>query len=344
MLCSKIRIEGTGICAVRRASVGAVKVRCIEHGQALLRMISVITSPTANRSDPSRPNQYAGKGRNEGISSSKRGYIQRIALSQIRSRKPGGNAFKYGEQRRRKNLATVVLFGSKKNTKGARSTCIFLNSKKLLIWEISSDISYPEEGQLQELKAQRLRNQRRRKMLMASVKQKRVADFKEMVQRKEDQRKAEDAQTRDYNFHKTMRMMKLLEKWGMDSAARKKVHEEQCDAQDKENRNPLAEEKLEIVKKVKKQIAEEQRIEDHKQTQEIVTMMRQSGTIAGVNPLPADAHEDQMETAKETILRNLSEAARLKLRGQAFSYFTVDLRHFRNCEKIKGEVRISHVS
>lgn len=206
-----------------------------------------------------------------------------------------------------------------------------------LIWFEEEHESFPDEAQLRELKQQRLRNQRRRKMLMASVKQKRVVDFKEMVQRKEDQRKAEDAQTRDYNFHKTMRMMKLLEKWGIDSAERKKVHEEQCEAQDKENRNPLAEEKLEMVKKVKKQIAEEQRVEDHKQTQEIVTMMRKSGTIAGVNPLPPDAHEDQMPTAKEVVLRNLSDEARSKLRGQAFSYFTVDLRHFRNVVYMKGE-------
>ena len=78
--------------------------------------------------------------------------------------------------------------------------------------------------------------------------------------------------------------------------------------------------------------------EDRELTQDVLQIMRRAGVIAGVNPPPAHEDPDQLETSSEVLLVNRppEELASTK-RGRNFSFFTVDLKRFRNVERITGK-------
>ena len=207
-----------------------------------------------------------------------------------------------------------------------------------LIWFEDSNIGFEEERELKELRDNRIRQKRRRRMLENAVNNKRAADFRDMVARKEKERFDADHEVRDRNFTKTHQMMKLFEQWGFESEERKRAHEAEADKIDKGNKKDLKDGNFKGRQEGKAAAEEAVRIADFKETQEILAMMRQNGTIAGVNPPAVEERETQMETAINVTLYNRTEAELKNLgKGKDFSWFTVDLRRFRNAEYIKGE-------
>lgn len=207
-----------------------------------------------------------------------------------------------------------------------------------LIYFEELELRKAEAEEMRLLTEDRARIRKRRTNLEREVQNSRQENFYRMVREEDMKRFQKDVENRTKTTERFKTTMNLLEKWALEADKKQADLENGADAILAKAREAerVAQAKARNESEQRAQAA--QRLADEQETQKVLAIMRRSGTIAGVNaPLPED-EEVQRETSKVVVLRNRPiEEIRNAKKGRAFTYFTVDIRRFKNAESVKGE-------
>mmetsp|Transcript_21417 Transcript_21417/g.25317 ORF Transcript_21417/g.25317 Transcript_21417/m.25317 type:complete len:568 (+) Transcript_21417:95-1798(+) len=287
------------------------------------------SASSTSSASSSAPSTAASSSSSTAVSSSSRSIsVSGGGAEQPKQKLRGQDVFRIEEEAVTGIMGALKRWRIKKAAKRRHATLIRYEEE---------EIKEIEKAELKAIERDKEKIRIERARLIEDISHRRQVEFFDRIKRQDVARYEAEVSERVRQTTQTKVVMGLIEEWGLEADKRRADRDAQAVIDDNNRRGAAAGVKYAARLAGENAGLEAQRAQDEADTQEVLAIMRRAGTIAGVNP-PKKVEEDpQKETNRHIELYNRpEEETRGAQRDRKFSFFTIDLKKYKNGESMKG--------